>query len=260
MTYLFFTDIDGTLLDHDTYSYEMSRAGMDSLRERCIPLVMVSSKTLPEMRKLHDELRLDAPFIFENGGGICWQGNTIEWIGMNSRDLYRMKGALEKAAGMSVRFITDMEAGEIATLTGLSVERAEMAQQRQASLPFVISAGSTIDAAGIDRVNRILAERGVAITKGGRFYHLLSKGSDKGKAILKIVDHYRKRQEGPLITVGIGDSENDIPMLMAVDRPFIVKKKNGTGIQTGLQTVRETTGIGPAGFTEAVTAVLGAEK
>jgi mannosyl-3-phosphoglycerate phosphatase len=255
--YLFFTDIDGTLLDHDSYSYEMSRTGIESLRERLIPLVLVSSKTLPEMKKLHDELRLDAPFIFENGGGICWQGDTIEWIGMKARDLYGMKGALENAAGMTVRFITDMEAGEIAAVTGLSVERAELARQRTASLPFLVPAGRNIDAGDMERINRILGERGVAVTKGGRFYHLLSRDSDKGTAILKIVDRYRKGRDGMLITVGIGDSENDIPMLMAVDRPFIVKKKNGTAIQTGLKTVREMTGIGPAGFSEAVAAVLG---
>lgn len=258
--HLFFSDIDGTLLDHDSYSYESSREGIDALRKRHIPLVLVSSKTHPEMKRLHDELLLDAPFIFENGGGINWQDDTIEWFGMKVPDLYRMKEELETAAGMTIRFIIDMEAGEIAALTGLTPERAALARQRSVSLPFVIPAGMNIEAPDMDRINRVLHDRGVAITKGGRFFHLVAKNSDKGKAILRIVDHYRKSQAGPLITVGIGDSENDIPMLMAVDRPFIVKKKNGTAIKTGLPTVRETAGIGPAGFNEAVADVIGSAE
>ena len=255
--YLFFTDVDGTLLDHDTYSYELSRAGIEALRERHDPLVLVSSKTLPEMKMLHDELRLDAPFIFENGGGIYWENDAIEWSGMMARDLHGMKEALEKAAGMTVRFITDMEAGEIAALTGLSKERAALARERSTSLPFIIPAGVTIDAGRMDRINGLLKERGAAVTKGGRFYHLLSRDTDKGKAVMKIADHYRENREGPVITVGIGDNENDISMFRIVDRPFIVRKKNGTAIKTGLASVRETAGIGPAGFSEAVAEVLG---
>jgi mannosyl-3-phosphoglycerate phosphatase len=255
--HLFFSDIDGTLLDHDTYSYESSRAGIDALKEHHIPLVLVSSKTHPEMKRLHDELLLDAPFIFENGGGINWQDDSIEWIGMKVPELYRMKEELATATGMTIRFIIDMEVGEITALTGLTPERAALARQRLVSLPFIIPAGMKIEAPDMARINRALHDRGVAITKGGRFYHLTAKNSDKGKAILKIVDYYRNRLAGPVITVGIGDSENDIPMLMVVERPYIVKKKNGTAIKTGLRTVRETAGIGPAGFTEAVADVIG---
>jgi mannosyl-3-phosphoglycerate phosphatase len=103
-----------------------------------------------------------------------------------------------------------------------------------------------------------LGDLGGIITKGGRMYHLLSKKSDKGTAVLRIADYYRRISPDPIVTVGIGDSENDIPMLMVVDRPFIVRKKNGTALQTGLTSVIETEGSGPAGFSEAVKGVLGA--
>lgn len=256
--YLFFSDIDGTLLDHDTYSSELSMPGILALRERHIPLVLVSSKTFHEIQRLHDEWRLDAPFIFENGGGIRWQNGTVEWIGMKVSALYEMKEELEKAAGMQVRFITDMEIGEIVALTGLSHERAALARQRSTSLPFMLPGGMKIDADDMSRINRTFGQKGVAITKGGRFYHLLSKESDKGSAVLKIIHAFREGKDVMITSIGIGDSENDIPMLKSVDRPYVVKKKNGFAIRTGLDTIRETTGIGPAGFTEAVLSVLGA--
>lgn len=256
--YLVFSDVDGTLLDHDTYSCELSMAGICALRERHIPLVLVSSKTCNEMQKIHDDLLIDAPYIFENGGGIRWQNGRIEWIGMKVSALYSMKDALEDAAGMAVRFITDMEIGEIVALTGLPRERAVFARQRTTSLPFVLPRGLRIEAEDMARINRILGGWGVAITKGGRFYHLISKDSDKGSAVLKIINAFREKQDGPITSIGIGDSENDIPMLKAVDQPFIVKKKTGSAIKTGLDNVRESAGIGPAGFTEVVLSVLGA--
>lgn len=255
--YLFFSDIDGTLLDHDSYSYKLSVAGIRALVERSIPLVLVSSKTCREMQVLHDEWCLNAPYIFENGGGIRWQDGTVEWIGMNVPALYAMKGALEAAAGLKVRFITDMEIDEIVALTGLSRERAALARERTTALPFVLSPGIKIDADSMEQINRSLDDRGVAITKGGRFYHLLSKNTDKGSAVLKIINAYQKGQDSPIRSIGIGDSENDIPMLRAVDQPYIVKKKTGLAIRTGMDNVRETAGIGPAGFTEAVISVLG---
>jgi mannosyl-3-phosphoglycerate phosphatase len=256
--YLFFSDIDGTLLDHDTYSCEQSMPGIRALKELHIPLVLVSSKTYHEILRIHDELLLDAPFVFENGGGIRWQDGTVEWIGMKVSALYAKKNALEAAAELSVRFITDMEIGEIVALTGLPHDRAALARQRTTSLPFILPRGGTIESADMARINNILADSGVAITKGGRFFHLLAKDSDKGSAVRKIIQDYRNKQDGKIISVGIGDNENDIPMLRAVNQPFVVKKKTGSGINTGMDNVRVTAGIGPAGFTEAVLFVVSA--
>ncbi|MCP4726565.1 MAG: HAD hydrolase family protein, partial [bacterium] len=67
-----FSDLDGTILDFNTYSYDEAREGMNLLKERGIPLIPVSSKTLIEMKGLHRELQLSFPFVFENGGGIAF--------------------------------------------------------------------------------------------------------------------------------------------------------------------------------------------
>src|SRR5262245_50293684 len=47
--WLVFTDLDGTLLDADTYSYEAASPALERLRERGTPLVMVTSKTRAEV-------------------------------------------------------------------------------------------------------------------------------------------------------------------------------------------------------------------
>ncbi len=42
---IIFTDLDGTLLDLHTYSFEKSLPGLGLLRQKNVPLVFCSSKT-----------------------------------------------------------------------------------------------------------------------------------------------------------------------------------------------------------------------
>ena len=39
-----FTDLDGSLLDHDTYSYAEAEPCLTYLHKQCIPLIFTSSK------------------------------------------------------------------------------------------------------------------------------------------------------------------------------------------------------------------------
>jgi mannosyl-3-phosphoglycerate phosphatase len=258
MRYIFFTDLDGTLLDHDTYSHEPAREALALLRGKKYPLVMVSSKTFPEMKSLHDELGLRAPFIFENGGGISWPGEQgkIEIIGKNVSALRDGGDGLRDVLGERVRFITDMDPDEISRITGLTRERAMLSRQRKTSLPFIIPSGKIIRGDEIDRINTRLVLQGLSITKGGRFYHLLSTQADKGSAIIKVIDFYREKATNVITTVGIGDSENDIAMFRVVDIPVLVRKNDGSTIDTGMGNISVTRLSGPRGFNEAVTGII----
>ena len=55
---IIFTDLDGTLLDHDTYSWEPAAAMLAELQRRGIPVVLNSSKTLAELERLRGKLKL----------------------------------------------------------------------------------------------------------------------------------------------------------------------------------------------------------
>ncbi len=65
-----FTDLDGTLLDHATYSHEPALPALQLLREQQIPLVLCSSKTRTEIEYYRRLLDNHDPFVSENGGGI----------------------------------------------------------------------------------------------------------------------------------------------------------------------------------------------
>ena len=65
-----FSDLDGTLLDHDTYGYEPARPALDLISSKKIPLILCSSKTRAEMTGIRQQLKLEDPFIVENGGAV----------------------------------------------------------------------------------------------------------------------------------------------------------------------------------------------
>jgi mannosyl-3-phosphoglycerate phosphatase len=67
---LIFTDLDGTLLDHDTYDFSPALPALAALRAAQVPLILCSSKTFAEMKYWGEVLDLHHPFISENGGAL----------------------------------------------------------------------------------------------------------------------------------------------------------------------------------------------
>lgn len=68
--FIIFTDLDGTLLDYNTYSFEPALPALQLLKEKGIPLIICSSKTRKEIEYYRKKLDNLHPFISENGGGI----------------------------------------------------------------------------------------------------------------------------------------------------------------------------------------------
>jgi mannosyl-3-phosphoglycerate phosphatase len=253
-----FTDLDGTLLDHHTYSYEKSMPGIELLKKEEIPLVLVSSKTRPEMEGLHTELDLNSPLIFENGAGISYPMNgsgkyKIELNGQSVEELTDNIDLLKKLLGFKIKTILEMDIDEIVSFTGLSKEKAKYSTMRVASLPFIIPDNAGIGLEKIDEINSELAGNGLRLTKGGRFYHFSSVNANKGFAVNGVKEYYRElKHPEKLISCCMGDSENDIAMMRHVDHPFLVRKHDGSHIDTGTVNTHITESIGPEGFAEAV--------
>ncbi len=255
-----FSDLDGTILDHDTYSFEDSMEGISLLKKEDAPLILVSSKTFTEMQEIHSELGLDTPFIFENGGGIAFPDNpasgfTKEMCGKAVDELDQSFYLLEKFFGTETEKISDMSVDEVMQKTSLPEARARLARERETSIPFISPLQNNIDIDFINKINKELGGFGFSITKGGRFFHFTSVETGKGNALRKVKDKYSSPGRD-IISAGIGDSENDIPMLLETDLPYIVRKKNSTAIKTGSGRIMITDKPGPAGFTEAVKKII----
>ncbi len=271
-TRLVVTDLDGTLLDEDTYDVAPARPGLDALRERRLSLVLCSSKTRAEMEPLARELGLDAPLIVENGGAIVLRARMLPFLPPGGRrdgdrlvvPLGTARSALVAAldevaeeAGVAVRSFAVMTPGEVAERTGLGREAAARALKREWDEPFVV------DPEGGDgttaRLEEAARRRGLRVTRGGRFHHLTGT-SDKGLAVRMVLQLLPHDSHGR--TVGLGDAANDLPMLEAVDRPIVMPRRDGSvdaTLAAALPGAERAPEPGPAGWSAAILGILGGE-
>ena len=66
--YLIFTDLDGTLLDHENYSFGANKKTISTIINNKNEIIFNTSKTFSECKKLLKELKLsNMPFSTENG-------------------------------------------------------------------------------------------------------------------------------------------------------------------------------------------------
>ena len=265
---IIFTDLDGTLLDNDTYSFNAALPALNLIKKMEIPLIVCSSKTRAEIECYRKKLDNKHPFISENGGGIFIPKGyfnselLISNCEFSEEEDYQIIGlgakysALRKAIkelreeGFNVRGFGDMSIREIADITGLSFNEARMAKKRDFDEPFIYSGE-------IDKLPMLLesiAAKGFNYTQG-KYFHILGN-SDKGKAVSILTDLYKSTFDS-IATVGVGDSLNDIPMLEKVDLPVIVQKPEGNYISAGnIKAFIRADGIGPEGWNKTVMVLL----
>lgn len=259
-----FTDLDGTLLDHATYSHEPALPALQLLREQKIPLVFCSSKTRPEIEYYRRLLGNREPFVTENGGGIFIPegyldlstlppelvtsreaGYTIIRLGA-PYSLLRQTIQELREEGFALTGFGDMTVAEVAEVTGLTPDQAAMAKERDFDEPFFFD-GNTAE---VDALGARIRVKGLCATRGA-FFHLLGN-SDKGIAVEILASLFRKKF-GEIFVVALGDALNDLPMLQRADYPVAIRKPNGSHDPdlTVMQPLK-TEKVGPEGWNEAI--------
>jgi len=268
-TRILFTDLDATLLDEQTYAFEAARPAIEALQVEGIPIVFCTSKTFAESVVLQEAMGIHAPLIVENGGAIYFRQGELDptgldvfpkgdWqrvsLGVPHRALLAQLVAIKELTGIEIRHFSTMTPEEIANECGLSLEAAERARAREFDEPFRILSGRPED---LEQVTRMMEGIELTISRGGRYHHLSGR-SDKGRAVRKVCEFQRKSR-GPIQSVGIGDSPNDLPMLQAVDIPVVVMRHGNTHdsqLREGVPGALLAKGVGPVGWNAAVLELL----
>lgn len=94
------------------------------------------------------------------------------------------------------------------------------------------------------------------IARGGRFYHLIGERQDKGAAVRRVRRLYREIFGVEHMAVGIGDSENDLPMLQEVDVPVLIPHRERGWLKALLPGLVKAPEPGSRGWNEALGRVL----
>ncbi len=241
---LIFTDLDGTLLDHHSYSFKEASVMLNFIRRHQIPLIIVTSKTKVEVIQIQKLLNINDPFIVENGAGIFIpNANGYETIALGFDYSTIRKAFTRYAKTIPMYGFFDMSVKEIAQHTGLKLQQAADAKERTFTEPFILD-----DESKLVQLTTMANNDGLDIVKGGRFYHLITKGQDKAAAIHKITAHYEKNFSRTYKTIALGDGENDLSMLQSVDTPVLIPHPNGSYVPFTTPNMIKAPTPGPSGW------------
>lgn len=225
------TDLDGSLLDTESYRWNEAQKWLDYFREEDIPVVFCTSKTQAEVLVLQQAMQLeDMPYICENGAllavdqqiylpsqcpkPLTYQQMTARLIAIKSQTQFRFTGFQEATIQQLIQW------------TGLSTESAEYAKQRQASEPIYWQ--DTVQ--NLQAFKQCLAEQHLDLIQGGRFWHVMNQGSDKQLALAYLRQHYRNQQQD-FQCIGLGDSPNDLLFLQHTEYSIVIRSKNSDLMQ-----------------------------
>lgn len=263
---LVFTDLDGTLLDHDTYRPDAALPWLRALERLGVPIVMVTSKTFDEVLGYQRLLARPQPVIVENGGAIGLpEGFADAELADENREGYLIQrfppgqqaivATVERIRGeLGVAFdsFDERNAEWVARVTGLGLVEAEAARRRCNSLPLLWRDSD----AKLARFRDALARAGLRIERGGRFLHVQG-AVDKSFAMQRLVVLFESRGLANPQVVALGDSPNDKNMLEAADIAVVVRRPDGSHLRLNRRgPVILTREIGPAGWAEAVRTLL----
>jgi len=261
-----FTDLDGTLLDRNTYSFEPALPALNLIKQKGVPLILSSSKTRAEIEVYQKQLENGHPFVSENGGAIFIPKDYFSFPFRYDRELkdyfvlelgapysiiIEILGSVRKETGIPLKGFSDFTEEELFSYCELDQKEATFAKKREYDEPFLVDGGEK----EFEIVKRKIKEKGMNYTWGGRFHHIFGK-NDKGKAV-EILKELYKTQFFSIVSVGIGDSLSDLPMLSLVDYPILLNEKDDfLETLSPIQNVRVVNRGGSEAWNEAILNVV----
>ena len=257
-----FTDLDGTLLDHDTYDWKPALPAIKLLKEYKFPLILNSSKTSSEIKLLRKKLANVDPYICENGALVFTNTLLEETTESDMEAFYFSKSfsciknslnEIRKNHDFDMLEFSEIDIKTLMDLTGLNETDARNAKQREATEPLQWNDSNE----SLENFSRLLNAHNLTLTRGGRFYHV-SSPVDKGEPIKWLINKYRLMEpETQWITAGLGDSFNDISMLEQVDYPVLIKNtKTQKPDVDHINNLIESKSSGPTGWNFEVLKIL----
>ena len=231
--WVIFTDLDGTLLDHDDYSFNQALPALKKVKRLNIPLIINSSKTFAEIKDIRQKMHNHWAFAVENGAavflpqdGLSGDDSRMEQVilGRPQSELLNIIHGLREQEGFSFKGFYDFSVEELTLETGLSTSAAILAKQRLASEPLK----------WLDSVRNLMVFKqqleveGLQLVQGGRFLHVMGQ-NDKSLAMAWLLDRFKQQQK--MQTIALGDSENDSRMLEQADYAGIIRKVDGSYLE-----------------------------
>ena len=231
-TFLIFSDIDGTFMNHKSYSYSTLKKYILIIKKHC-QIIFNSSKTFEEINELNKSLKIVSPFIVENGACIFFPRNynhidfDKNFFKQNDYLGYRLtkksfKSLISETYHLKKKykfsFFSEINDLNLKKITNLNIQKLKKSRMRMFSNPILWED----DDFKKDQFKSEINSLGYEVSFGGRFLHL-SDSYNKGKAVKEFLSILNLKKNLKYKTISIGDSDNDLSMLEQTDYSCVIK-------------------------------------
>jgi mannosyl-3-phosphoglycerate phosphatase len=238
------------------------------LEDRGIAVVLWGNETRSEMELIQSDLKLQHPFISENGGGLFIRHGYFPDRPARGRDIqsydvldfgrpyHAVAEALHEIArrhqcpmmGFSV-----MSIEEVARECGLSLAQARLAKLREYDEPFRVADS---EPATYSRICSALRRLGYRCFTHERFHHATGV-ADKAQSIRTLTSLYCDAHDGHVWTIGVAKAPSESCLLQAVDIPIVVRSAEADAARLAKKVpTARLIDAGPRGWSEAILEAL----
>ena len=254
---LIFTDLDGSLLNHNNFKFNTIKPFILKCLRNNIRIIPNTSKTKNEVESFSEQLGVDIPYIVENGSAIHNLDLVCSHFGKNNKSLILSRTADEifeifnNKVPLSLRnqclFLKDMNASKQSKVLGLNGEKLTSALNRLYSIPLIFNGPIEIK----NELISIFNDLDIKLHEGGRVINICdncSKG-DAMKIMLKKMEGVKKKYH----SIVIGDSPNDMSMLALSNQPCVVPLPDHENLKNfKIKKVIRANQVAPDGWKEVV--------
>ena len=254
---IIFTDLDGSLLDKDTFEFNEIEDYFRELISKGIKIIPNSSKTEAELLDFNEQNNLDLSFIAENGSSI----HRLNKIHQNlpdkiiSRKKEEIRNIYEENISLDfknkITNILELEIEKQQKILELPLDKVKLAIKRDHSLPIKFN-GTEIEK---KEFIKIMKNSGLTIQTGGRIMNICDN-VNKSIAMSEAIRLIRKQFNDDIITIGVGDNENDIEMIKQTDYPCLVKNENFDSSLINIDNLIKSDEPSPKGWSDVIKTAL----
>ena len=254
---LIFTDLDGSLLDRDTFKFDEIKDYLKKLISNGIFIIPNTSKTEKEILEFNNELGSNLPYISENGAAI----NGLDLLNSNlpkelilSRDKNNLINIFKKSVPENLqnkcKWLSEMDKKKQSLIFGLDNEQLKKALDRKYTIPFIFEGTKNEK----NELSKIIKNKDLSLQHGGRVIHLTDK-VNKAKALNVFVRFFKKNNKN-VKTIAVGDNYNDLDMLKTSDFPCLVFNDKFTLDKIPINNLISTNKPSPEGWADVIKIAL----
>ena len=251
---IIFTDLDGSLLNKDTFRFDEIEDYFKELISIGIKIIPNSSKTEAELSDFNNQYNLNLSFIAENGSSIHGL-NLINknlpqkiLLGRSTDQIYKVyEENIPSDLKQKITFILKLKSKEQEEIFGLPLNKMLLAIKRDHSIPIQFNGTENEKSEFINIIN----DCGLTIQTGGRIMNICDN-TNKSKAMVKTIQLIKDEMNNEIITIGVGDNQNDIEMLGETDYSCLVKNDNFDSSLINMDNLIKSSKPSPLGWADVI--------